>query len=135
MKTLTPHDALIAVMIAMSAADGKVAECELARMELIVRNFPVFRDYDTSRVRYVSETCCTYLFNEKLHSLLDSVAAALPQKLHETAYALAVEVAVADSQVSNEEIYLLELLRETLNLDKQFASAMQWSARVRHQTL
>jgi hypothetical protein len=67
--------------------------------------------------------------------MLELIASALPKKLYETAYALAVEVAAADLKVPDEEIRLLELLRDALNLDKLVTAAIERSARARHQTL
>ena len=48
---------------------------------------------------------------------------------------MAVEVAAADLKVPDEEIRLLELLRDALNLDKLVTAAIERSARARHQTL
>ena len=67
--------------------------------------------------------------------MLQTIAGALPRKLHETAYALAVEVAAADLKVPDEEIRLLELLRDALHLDKLVTAAIERSARARHQTI
>jgi hypothetical protein len=57
----------------------------------------------------------------------------LPEKLYETAYALAVEVAAVDRIVRNEEIRFLELLRDKLRLDKLTIAAIERGARARHQ--
>ena len=41
--------------------------------------------------------------------------AAIPERLHDTAYALAVEVAVVDLQLPQEELRLLEMIRDRLD--------------------
>ncbi len=136
MPKITPHEALIYIMITMSAADRQVSDRELERIAEIVRHLPVFMGYDVENLAKVAERCGDLLSNEEgLDDMLEMVASALPKKLHETAYALAVEIAAADLRVPDEEIRLLELLRDALHLDKLVTTAIERSARARHQTL
>ncbi len=136
MPKITPHEALIYVMITTAAADRQISDRELERIAEIVRHLPVFMGYDVNNLAKTAERCGDLLSNEEgLDDMLELIAAALPKKLHETAYALAVEVAAADLKVPDEEIRLLELLRDALNLDKLVTAAIERSARARHQTL
>lgn len=136
MPKITPHEALIYVMITMSAVDRQISDHELERIAQIVRQLPVFMGFDIEKLAPVAERCGDLLSEEDgLEELLEMVAGALPKKLYETAYALAVEVAAADLRVPDEEIRLLELLRDTLHLDKLVTAAIERSARARHQTI
>ena len=136
MPKITPHEALIYVMITTAAADRQISDRELDRIAQTVRHLPVFMGYDVDNLAKAAERCGDLLSNEEcLDDMLELIAAALPKKLHETAYALAVEVAAADLKVPDEEIRLLELLRDALNLDKLVTAAIERSARARHQTL
>ena len=63
---------------------------------------------------------------------MDIVKAGLPKKLYETAYALACDVAVADGKLSQEELRLLQMLRNRLELDRLHAAAIERGARARH---
>ena len=60
------------------------------------------------------------------------IGTAVPPRLAETAYAVAVEVAAADRDVKAEEIRFLDLLRDRLNLDKLTTAAIERGARARH---
>jgi tellurite resistance protein len=136
MPKITPHEALIYVMITTAAADRQISDRELDRIAQIVRHLPVFMGYDMDNLAKAAERCGDLLSNEEgLDEMLELIASALPKKLYETAYALAVEVAAADLRVPDEEIRLLELLRDALNLDKLVTAAIERSARARHQTL
>jgi tellurite resistance protein len=136
MPKITPHEALIYVMITTAAADRQISDRELDRIAEIVRHLPVFMGYDMDNLAKAAERCGDLLSNEEgLDEMLELIASALPKKLYETAYALAVEVAAADLKVPDEEIRLLELLRDALNLDKLVTAAIERSARARHQTL
>ena len=53
----------------------------------------------------------------------------------ETAYALACDVAVADSRLTQEELRLLEMIRFRLEVDRLSAAAIERGARARHAVL
>ena len=72
--------------------------------------------------------------DETTAPVLDPVGKALPKRLRETAYALAVEVAAADLDVRPEETRFLELLSDALELDALATTAIERGARARHAT-
>ncbi len=136
MPKITPHEALIYIKITMSAVDGQISDHELERIAQIVRQLPVFMGFDINNLSKTAERCGDLVGEEEgLEELLELVEGALPKKLYETAYALAVEVAAADLRVPDEEIRFLELLRDQLHLDKLVTAAIERSARARHQTI
>ena len=133
---ISHHEALLFVMVTMSAVDRDMTDDELRRIGHIVQTLPVFRDFDEENVIPVAESCGGYLAQENgLKNVLTMVAEALPPKLYETAYAVAVEVAAADLHVEQEELRFLQMLRDTLNLDKLTVAAIERGARARHRTL
>jgi len=131
--SLSPQDALIAVMIAVSAADEQMRTTELVAIQKIVGHLPVFSAYDTDRIRIIAQTVFD-LFEEEdgLSALFGLVREALPERLYETAYALACDVASADGQIREVELRMLEEVREELAIDRLHAAAIEWGARVRH---
>jgi tellurite resistance protein len=132
---ISHHDALIYVMVTISAADRTMTDSEILSIGQIVQTLPVFRDFDSDRLVQVAEDCGELLQEEDgLNAVLDLVASALPHKLYETAYALAVEVAAADLHVEQEELRLLQMLRDTLDLTKLSVAAIEHGARVRYRT-
>ena len=134
--SMSPPDALIAVMIAVSASDEQMRTTELVAIQRIVHHLPVFADYDNDRIRLIAQTVFD-LFEEEdgLDALFGLIRAALPERLHETAYALACDVAAADGNLREVELRMLEEVREELNIDRLHAAAIEWGARVRHLTL
>ena len=130
---MSPQDALIAVMVACSASDQHMRTAELVAIQRMVNHMPVFGDYDTDRIRRVSQTVFD-LFEEEdgLDALFGLIREALPERLYETAYALACDVASADGSVREVELRMLEEIREELDLDRLHAAAIEWGARVRH---
>lgn len=133
---LTPEDALVAVMIAVSASDESIRTSELVAIERTVNHLPVFASYDVDRIPVVSRTVLD-LFSEEdgLDALFGLVREALPERLHETAYALACDIAAADGTLRESELRLLEEIRYELNIDRLNAAAIERGARARHLTL
>ncbi len=132
-QQLTPHEALIYVMVTMSAVDREMTDKELARIGQIVTNSPIFRDFDPENLVRIAEDCGELLTKEDgLDELLDLVVASLPERLRETAYALAVEVAAVDLYVHQEEARFLEILADRLDLNKLITAAIERGARARH---
>jgi tellurite resistance protein len=56
----------------------------------------------------------------------------MPDRLNETAYALACDVAAADGTLEEAELRLLEEIRYELDLDRLHAAAIERGARARH---
>lgn len=133
---LSPQDSLVVLMVAVSAADGSLPTSELVAIERIVNHTPVFANYDIDRIRAVSQTVLT-LFEEEdgLDALFGLIRDALPERLFETAYALACDVAAADGQIREAELRLLEEVRYELDIDRLHAAAIERGARARHMTL
>jgi tellurite resistance protein len=132
----THHAALIYTMVLMAAADRDMTDAEMASIGDIVAHLPVFRDYDRSKIASTAAGCIDLLSKaDGLDRLIKDIKAGLPEKLRETAYALACDVAAADGKVTQEEARLLELLRFGLGIGRLPAAAIERGARARHLTI
>jgi tellurite resistance protein len=130
------HAALIYTMVLVSAADRNMTDAELRTIGEIVQYLPIFSDFDDERLPQVASDCAALLDDEDgLDRTLKVIRDALPARLHETAYALACDVAAADGQVGQEELRLLEIIRYGLDLDRLTAAAIERGARARHTVL
>ncbi|WP_127903140.1 tellurite resistance TerB family protein [Solirhodobacter olei] len=130
--SLTAQDALVALMIAVSASDENIRTVELVMIEGVVTVLPVFSGYDKDRIRRVSEIVFDLLEEEDgLDALFGLLRDALPERLNETAYALACDIAASDGKLGQAELRLLEEIREELNLDRLHAAAIERGARAR----
>ena len=134
--SLTAQDALCAVMIAVSASDETIRTAELVKITNVLNHLPVFADYDSDHLARVSKTVLD-LFDQEdgLDALFGLIRDTLPERLYETAYALACEVAAADGNIAQSELRMLEEIRYELNIDRLHAAAIERGARARHVTL
>ncbi len=132
---LTAQDALVALMIAVSASDENIRTSELITIEAIVNHLPVFGGYDADRIKQVSQTVFDlFAVEEGLDTLFCLVRENLPEPLWETAYALACDVAASDGKLGETELRLLAEIRYELNIDRLHAAAIERGARARHMT-
>lgn len=129
----TAQDSLVAIMIAISISDETIRTSELVTIEQIVDHLPVFADYDADRIRGVAQTVFDLLEDEDgLDALFGLLRGSLPERLNETAYALACDVAAADGILLQTELRLLEEIRHEFNIDRLHAAAIERGARARH---
>ncbi len=130
------QDALIELMMLMSASDGEMSDRELDVITDDVSTLPVFEGFDLDRLNEIGGEVAQALEDpDGLRTALDRIAAALPPSLRETAYALAVEVAAADGSTEQEELRLLEMIRARFRLADLVVAAIERTARARLATL
>ena len=134
-KPVSQQEALIYTMVTLSAADRSMTDGELMKIGDIVKTLPIFRDFDQNRLVAVAEACGVLLQEDDgLDQVLAVISSSLPQRMYDTAYALAVEVAAADLHVEQEELRFLQILRDALNLDPLTVTAIERGARARYRT-
>ena len=133
---IDPQTALIYTMVLTSASDRDMTDAELIIMGEMVKYLPVFEGFNLAKLTEAANQCAELLGDEDgLDKALDQIAEALPEKLCETAYALACEVAAADGVVSQEEMRLLELMRYRFQVGRLPAAAIERATRARHMTI
>ncbi|HVZ90669.1 MAG TPA: tellurite resistance TerB family protein [Rhizomicrobium sp.] len=134
MNTISHQAALIYVMVLVAASDGAISDRELKTIGDLSKTLPSFRDFDHSKVLPIAQDCGAILQEpEGLDAVLGLVKAALPEHLRETAYWLALEVALSDSRVMLEEIRVIDAIRRALAVDRLVAAALERGARARYQ--
>ncbi len=134
-RTINYHQALIYTMVTMIGVDGRIGNAELARIGRLVQTLPAFSGFDADRLTHVAQECGEILQEETgLQTVLALISDGLPSVLRETAYALAVEVAIADRNIAREEIRFLAMLRDKLELSKLATAAIEHAAIARFQS-
>jgi len=132
-EEISQHDALIYVMVIVSAADTNMTDRELKKIGDVVQTLPVFTGFNKDGLVAAAKACGEILQGgDGLDAVLDLITRTLPPRLYDTAYALAVEVAAADLFVEQEELRLLQMVSDRLNLDKLTVAAIERGARARY---
>ena len=130
------HDALIHLMIVAASSDSAMTDKELTRIQALIGRLPVFETFDKNRLTAVANACADKLNGAGgLDQVLDDAIAVLPEKLQDTAYAVAVEVVSVDLHLEQEELRFLEMLRDRLDIDRLTTAAIEAAARARHRRM
>ena len=134
MNTISEHTALIYVMVMISAADGSMSESELRIIGELTKALPSFKDFDHDRLLTICQECAQILQEpDGADAVLGLIKESLPEVLRETAYWVALEVALADRRVALEELRVLDAIRRLLDIDKLTAAAIERGARAKYQ--
>ena len=131
---LDPHGALIYTMALVTGAESRISKAEQNIIGDIVGHLPVFRGFDRGKLAGHLNDCAEMLTREDgLDEALAAIKGALPQRLRETAYAIACDLIASDGSATQEELQLLELMRERFEIDRLIAAAIERGARARFQ--
>jgi len=129
---LSPQDALIELMVVAASADATISPRELGLIEGLVGRMPIFDGYDATGIAGLANGCVDKLNGPLgLEGILDEAIASIPERLHDTAYAVAVEVAAIDLRLEQEELRFLEMIRDRIVTDRLVTAAIEVSARAR----
>lgn len=128
---LSLQDALIHIMVVTASSDEGISDHEISVIGNLVARSPVFEGFLPARLSLVANEAVDKTNTIGLDGVLNDAIAAVPKRLHDTAYALAVEVAVVDVQLPQEELRLLEMVRDRLDVDRLVTAAIEASARAR----
>lgn len=132
----SPEEALIYLMVVSSASDRDMSDPELGRIGEVVRAWPVFQDFDRNRLIEVAQECQLIVQGpDGLDEVLALAQGVIPQRLRDTAYAAAFEVAAADLEMRMEEARILERIAEALTVDDKVVNAIEVAAKARGKTL
>lgn len=133
MSKPSQQEALVYLMVILSASDRDMGDEELARIGAIVRTLPAFHGFEQARTLAVAQDCQLLLQEEAgFAGVLDLIAETLSPELRETAYALAVDIAAADLDIKLEEDRVLELVRRRFDIERGTGLAIERAARIRH---
>ncbi len=136
MSLNTAQEALVHIMVTASAADSKLKDIELSKIREICTSLPVFKGFNIDTLDAISSRTVKLLGDGNgIDEILAIAKDGLPGRLHETAYALAVEIAAVDTRAGQEELQFLEMLGDHLDIDKLGMAAIEHSARMRYRKI
>ena len=133
---LSTHDALSYLMVVTASSDSQLSDAELTRIYDLIGRLPVFSGYSREDFVRAANRCADRLIAAGgLVAVLAEAIGAIPERLHDTAYALAVDVAATDLQLEQEELRFLEMVRDHLAVDRLTTAAIEAAARARFRRL
>lgn len=130
--SLSTEDALVYLMVVTASSDEGISDRELRLIGNLIERTPALAGFVLDRLGSVANACVDQVNGTAgLDGVLDLAIGSIPKRLQDTAYALAVEVAVVDLQLPQEELRLLEMIRDRLDVDRLVTAAIEAAARAR----
>lgn len=120
-QDLKPQEAFVLLLIASARADGIVSAHEANSIEHIVSGMQLFREHRGEKLHTVFAAAAERIKEHGVPDVVRAAAAKLPQDLHATAFALAVDLMLADGRLSPKEETFASDLRRFLNVDPDAA--------------
>ena len=133
---LDPHAALIDIMVMVAAADREMSDEEFRAIGDVIRTFPVFRGFDENELIPIAQDCAKRIAQpDGVERVLDLIVGSLPDKLGETAYFIACDIAASRGRLSQPVLQVLEILRNRLGVGRLPAAAIERGVRARRVTI
>lgn len=133
---LDPHGALIYTMVIVTGAESRISATERNIIGGIVGHLPAFHSFDRNKLSGHLNDCAEMLAREDgLEATLAAIKQALPARLRETAYAIACDLIASDGAATQDELQVLELMRESFEIDRLIAAAIERGTRARFQKI
>lgn len=120
-EPLNAQEAFAGIAVAMAGADGSIAESEWAGIVNYIRRLRLYENYSDPAFDKMFDKVFRILRNEGPAALVDASVKGLPEDLKLTSFACAVDIALADGVVEDEEKEIINQLAEALEISEQIA--------------
>ena len=115
------QEAFAGIAVAMAGADGSIAESEWEGIVNYIRRLRLYDNFSGPAFDKMFDKVFRVLRNEGPAALVAASASAIPDDLKLTAFACAVDIALADGVVEDEEKEVIGQLAAALNIPEQTA--------------
>lgn len=119
---LSPAEAFAAITLAAIASDGYLSEQELDGLIVNLNRMRLYRSYPGDVMRRMFDKLFGILKRDGVGALFNAAKDSLPAELQESAFAVAVDLMMADGEVSREEQAFLEQLYGALQISETMAT-------------
>ena len=120
-EPLNAQEAFAGIALAMAGADGSIAQSEWDGIVNYIRRLRLYDNYSGPAFDKMFDKVFRILRNEGPGALVSASVAGLPDDLKLTAFACAVDIALADGVVEEEEKEIINQLAGALEIPEQTA--------------
>jgi hypothetical protein len=114
-------EAFAGIMLSAVACDGHISDEEVRSLGTIASRMRLFENINGGKWNRMIDKLLGVLKRDGVEPLLDRSIEALPEDLHETAFAVACDLVLADQGIEDEEKQYLSNLQRKLGLDRDQA--------------
>ena len=120
-EKLTQQEAFAGIALAMAGADGSIAESEWAGIVNYIRRLRIYDNFSNPAFDKLFDKLFRILRNQGPGALVNASVEGLSEDLRLTAFACAVDIALADGVLEEEEKELINQMAESLEIPEQTA--------------
>lgn len=117
--TFNQQEAFLAIALATTAADGRIDESEAKGIFAYLLQMKIFNGLSERQMSDMLKKMVKILEKEGVGGLVTIAKTSLPAQLRETAFACAVDLALADGTIEESEKSLLEELQRVLEVSDE----------------
>jgi len=129
-KELTKQEAYAGILLAANASDGHVSDEEVQGFITILLRMKMFKDWQPEKIQKCIDRMVSRVKKHGPDKVLESCAEVLPESLHKSVFANAVDLILADGVVEQEEKEFINKLRKALQMSgddaQNIAQVMVW---------
>jgi len=114
-------EAFAGIMLSAVACDGHISDEEAHSLGTVASRMKLFEQINGQKWNRMIDKLMGVLKRDGVEVLLDKSAAALPEDLHDTAFAVACNLVLADQGIEDEEKQFLSNLQKRLGLDREMS--------------
>ncbi|KST63722.1 tellurite resistance TerB family protein [Mastigocoleus testarum] len=121
-EVFTTTEAFTAIILAATASDGYISQQRADDISSALLRIKLFSGYSGETVAQMLDKLLGLLRRDGFNVLFNTAKESLPQNLRETSFAVATDLVLSDSVVSEEERSFLNDLHQALNIDTTTAT-------------
>ena len=118
---LSKQEAFAGVALAMAGADGSISQSEWDGIVNYIRRLRLYDNFSGPAFDKMFDKLFRILKNQGASALVSASIGGLPEDLKLTAFACAVDIALADGVLEEEEKDIINQLAESLEIPEQTA--------------
>ena len=138
MNNLDPIDSLIYTMTLSAAISGDITDKELNVIKYLFNTLPVFENSNNDHLsKKIIESLEVIKSEPNIENITDLINDSLENNsnLKKTAYIIAIEIMMADLEVTEESHRLLELFENSFELDNLETSSIKHTMKFKYQDI
>lgn len=118
---LDKQESFLAIALAVSAADGHISQSEVNGIISYLSRMKMFQNIAGNRMQAMFDNLIGIIRRQGVGPLVNMAKGSLPAELRQTAFACAVDIALADGVIEQDEQNLLEELQKVLEVPENIA--------------
>jgi tellurite resistance protein len=115
-RELTKQDAFAGILLGATASDGHIADEEARGLCTVLARMKLYDNWSDEKMGQTLNRIVGMIKREGVEEVLRKCARALPEELHQTAFANACDLVLADGVVEDEEKEFINKLWKVLGI-------------------